>query len=315
MRSVFMGTPDFAVPSLQVLHQLTDLQAVYTQPDRPKGRGLAAAPPAVKLAALELGLPVRQPLRLRQPEVLAELTALRPDLIVVVAYAQLLPAALLELPRHGCVNVHASLLPAHRGGAPIHRAVLQGDAASGVTTMLMARGLDTGDILLQASTPIGPNETTGQLHDRLAPLGAQLLCETIRGLIAGQLTPRAQPSEGVSYAPNVQKSEGIIDWCRPAAEIHNQVRGLNPWPTAYTWQQGRLLRIWSTRLLAEEAGAAAGQVVELTGDGPIVATGAGRLLLCELQPESKRRMSGGDYVRGYGLQPGVVLGGESRPRD
>lgn len=315
MRTVFMGTPDFAVPCLERLHELTEVVAVYTQPDRPQGRGLCMAPPAVKVAATRLGLPVRQPERLRRPEALRELRELQPDLIVVVAYAQLLPRQVLDLPPHGCINVHASLLPAYRGGAPIHWAVLSGDAASGVTTMLMAEQLDAGDMLLQASIPIGPDETTGELHDRLAILGADLLAETLVKLEQGQLEPRPQPVSGVTYARNIQKSDGLIDWRRPATSIHNLVRGLNPWPTAFTHDGGRILRVWSSELQPPGEGGEPGQVLRLTGEGPVIAAGEGALLLRSVQPANKRRMGGADYARGYGLQPGSLLGGNQGQPD
>ncbi len=315
MRTVFMGTPDFAVPCLERLHKLTEVVAVYTQPDRPQGRGLSLAPPAVKVAADRLGLRVRQPERLRRPAALSELRELEPDLIVVVAYAQLLPRQVLDLPPRGCINVHASLLPAYRGGAPIHWAVLSGEAVSGVTTMLMSEQLDAGDMLLQASTPIGPDETTGELHDRLAILGADLLAETLVKLEQGQLQPRPQPASGVSYARNIQKSDGLIDWSMPASSIHNLVRGLNPWPAAFTYHQERMLRVWCSQLLPPGEGGDPGRVLRITSEGPVIATGSGALLLRSVQPASKRRMSGADYARGYGLQPGAMLGGNQGSAD
>lgn len=308
MRTVFMGTPEFAVPCLQRLQRLTEVVAVYTQPDRPQGRGLTTTPPAVKVAAEDLGLLVRQPERLRQASALAELLELQPDLIVVVAYAQMLPRRVLELPPHGCINVHASLLPAYRGGAPIHWAVLSGEAETGVTTMLMSERLDAGDMLLQARIAIGADETTGQLHDRLASLGADLLSETMVKLEQGELAPQPQPDVGVSYARNIQKSDGLIDWSRSAACIHNLVRGLNPWPSAFTWHGQKLLRIWSSQPLSADAVGEPGRVLQLLPDGPVIATGSGTVLLRSVQPANKRRMSGADYVRGYDLQVGALLG-------
>lgn len=308
MRTVFMGTPEFAVPCLQGLAQLTEIAAVYTQPDRPRGRGLATAPTPVKIAAEKLGVRVLQPERLRQLSAVEELAALQADLIVVVAYAQILPASILAMPRFGCINVHASLLPAYRGGAPIHWAVLKGELETGVTSMLMSRRLDAGDMLLQTKTPIGPDETTGQLHDRLSLLGADLLRQTIIDLQSGKLRPAPQPELGVSYAPNIQKSNGLIDWRRTAEQIHDQVRGLNPWPAAFTFHEGRLLRIWSSLKRPATSVARPGQVLQLTADGPLVSTGEGSLILREVQPESKRLMSGADYARGYNLRPGCILG-------
>lgn len=314
MRLVFMGTPDFAVPSLQRAARLADVVGVFTQPDRRQGRGLTLLPPPVKVAAAELGLPVFQPARLRDPAALKQLEELAPELIVVVAYAQILPRRVLELPRLGCVNVHASLLPAYRGGAPIHWAVINGETESGVTTMLMDCGLDTGGILLQAGTPIGENETAGELHDRLAVLGADLLEETLLKLQAGALTPRPQPEEGVTYARNLQKSDGELDWSQPARELHDRVRGLNPWPVAYTSHAGRTLRVWSTRvwaagLPADRENLPPGSIVEVNECGIVLQTGEGALLLTEVQPASKRRMSALDYARGYRLQAGDCLGG------
>lgn len=308
MRTVFMGTPEFAVPCLNRLAQMTEVVAVYTQPDRPKGRGLATLPTPVKTAALQLGVRVLQPERLRQPSVVEELAALQADLIVVVAYAQILPASILTMPRCGCINVHASLLPAYRGGAPIHWAVRSGERETGVTTMLMSRRLDAGEILLQSKTPIGPDETTGHLHDRLSMLGADLLEQTIIDLQLGKLRPVPQPELGVSYAPNIQKSDGLIDWGMGTEQIHDQVRGLNPWPAAFTFHEGRLLRIWSSRKGPESGVAEPGQVLQLTIDGPLVSTGTGSIVLREVQPESKRVMSGADYARGYNLRPGCILG-------
>jgi methionyl-tRNA formyltransferase len=307
MRTVFMGTPDFAVPCLKRLHQLAEVIAVYTQPDRRQGRGLKTTPPPVKVAAEGLDIAVYQPERLGRPNAWEQLKQLQPDLIVVGAYAQLLPRKVLQLPPQGCINVHASLLPAYRGGAPIHWAILNGEAESGVTTMLMSEQLDAGDILLQARTPIGADETTGELHDRLAILGADLLAETLHSLQQGQLQPRPQPQQGVSYARNILKSDGLIDWSRPAAQIHNQVRGLNPWPAAFTWHGERMLRVWASRVLPEQEQGQPGEVLRLAAEGPVIATGDGALVLITVQPANKRRMSGADYARGYQLEVGALL--------
>ncbi len=309
MKTVFMGTPDFAVPCLQRLAELTEVVGVFTQPDRPKGRGLTLVPPPVKTAAVELGLPVFQPARLRETAALSKLRELAPELIVVVAYAQLLPESVLTLPYHGCINVHASLLPAYRGGAPIHWSVVNGEKITGVTTMQMDRGLDTGDILLQVPIPVHPDETTGRLHDRLASLGADLLADTLQQLQNGELSSRPQPREGASYARNLIKADGLIDWHASAQQVHDRVRGLNPWPVAYTSHNGKTVRIWATRLAPEcqVRSAVPGQVIELTEAGPIIATGSGAVLLLEVQPESKRRMSGAAYANGYALQAGDKL--------
>ena len=310
MRTVFMGTPEFAVPCLRELAARTQVVGVFTQPDRRQGRGLTLAPPPVKQVAQELGLPVFQPSRLRNPDSWQQLEELAPDLIVVVAYAQLLTPQILALPRWGCINVHASLLPAYRGGAPIHWAIINGETETGITTMLMDEGLDTGDILLQEKVTIGPNETCGELHDRLAALGAETLAKTLTVLAEGGLKPIPQPESGASYARNLSKQDGLIDWGRPASHIHNLVRGLNPWPVAHTQHNGKPLRIFSTRVITggQKEKAEPGCVVAILEDGPVVQTGEGSLLLHEVQPANRRRMSGADYVRGHGLTMGTRLG-------
>lgn len=311
MRTIFMGTPEFAVPCLRELAASTQVIGVYTQPDRRQGRGLTLAPPPVKQVALELGLPVYQPARLRSPESWQQLQALAPDLIVVVAYAQILTPKVLALPRYGCINVHASLLPTYRGGAPIHWAIVKGETETGVTTMLMDAGLDTGDMLLQAKLPIGPDESCGQVHDRLAVLGAETLAKTLTALAEGQLEPIPQPEAGASYARNLTKQDGLIQWANSACDIHNLVRGLNPWPVAHTLHDGKLLRVFGTQVLGnsgETAGAEPGSIVDVTAAGPVVQTGNGVLLLKEVQPANKRRMSGADYTRGHGLTIDSRLG-------
>lgn len=311
MRTVFMGTPDFAVPCLRELAASTQVVGVYTQPDRRQGRGLTLAPPPVKQVALELGLPVYQPARLRSPENWQQLEALAPDLIVVVAYAQILTPKVLALPRYGCINVHASLLPAYRGGAPIHWAIVNGETETGVTTMLMDAGLDTGDMLLRAKLPIGPDESCGQVHDRLAVLGAETLAKTLAALAEGQLKPIPQPEAGASYARNLTKQDGLIQWTNSASDIHNLVRGLNPWPVAHTLHAGKPLRVFGTQVLdnsGEAVAAEPGCIVDVTAAGPAVQTGDGVLLLEEVQPANKRRMSGADYTRGHGLTIGSRLG-------
>ena len=311
MRAVFMGTPEFAVPCLRQLAACTEVVGVYTQPDRKQGRGLSLAAPPVKQEALELGLPVYQPARLRGAESWQQLQVLAPDIIVVVAYAQILTPRILALPRYGCVNVHASLLPAYRGGAPIHWAIVNGEAETGVTTMLMNSGLDTGDMLLQARLEIGANETCGEVHDRLAVLGAETLAKTLAALAADGLTPTPQPKKGASYARNLTKQDGLIDWSKSAQDIHNLVRGLNPWPVAHTQYAGKTLRIFATRLLPDASyttATAPGCVVDLTEQGPVVSTGTGFVLLHAVQPANKRRMGGADYVRGHGLTVGSRLG-------
>jgi len=310
MRTVFMGTPEFAVPCLRELAARSQVVGVFTQPDRRQGRGLTLTPPPVKRAAEELGLPVFQPSRLRSPESFKQLEALAPDLIVVVAYAQLLTPQILALPRWGCINVHASLLPAYRGGAPIHWAIVNGEKETGITTMLMDEGLDTGDILLQEKLTIEPDETCGELHDRLALLGAKTLAKTLEALAEGKLNPIPQRDSDASYARNLSKQDGLVDWTKNATDLHNLVRGLNPWPVAYTQHEGKPLRLFGTRVLAggEKGQAEPGVVVAISPEGPVVQTGEGCLLLTEVQPANRKRMSGADYVRGHGLTIGTRLG-------
>lgn len=311
MRIVFMGTPAFAVPCLErLLQDGHEVAGVFTQPDKPKGRGYAVTPPPVKQAAQKAGIPVFQPACVKTEEALAQLRALSPALIVVVAYGKILPQAILELPEYGCINVHASLLPRLRGAAPIQWAILRGDQKSGVTTMRMDTGLDTGDMLLRAETAIGPDETAGELHDKLSVLGARLLSETLCALQAGKLQRTPQQAGASTYAPMLDKSLCPIDWSRPAREIHNQIRGLSPWPVAVTRLQGRGLKVHASRLTADTAcGQPAGAVI--TGaDGELrVACGDGCVLslLC-LQAEGGKRMAAADFLRGHPVQAGTVLG-------
>ncbi len=297
MRILFMGTPEFAVPCLEALLQAGhEVCGVYTQPDKPKGRGYALAPPPVKELAQRFGLPVFQPKTLRTPEAAAEARALAPEVIVVVAYGKILPKEILEIPPRGCVNVHASLLPKYRGAGPIQWAVLNGETVTGVTTMYMAEGLDTGDMILRRETPIGPEETAGELHDRLSQLGAQLLTETL-GQIAAGTAPRI-PQEGASsYAPMLTKDLCPVDWTKSAQQVHNQVRGLSPWPVASTVYQGKRLRIHRAAL----ADGISGSPGELrTADGRfVVCCGEGAVELCSVQYEGGKRMDGVDFLRGH----------------
>lgn len=304
---VFMGTPDFALPSLEVLAAAgEEILAVVTQPDRTQGRGRRMAFSPVKALALDLHLPVWQPETLRDPEVLARFEAARPEAVVVVAYGLILPPALLNLPPLGCLNVHASLLPALRGPAPIPWAILRGLALTGVTTMRLDRGVDTGPMLLSRSTPILDMDTAGSLHDRLSILGAELLVETLAGLRNGTVKPRPQDELRASYAPMLKKSDGLVDWTRPAAELDRQVRGLDPWPGAYTLFEGRILKLFRTWAIAGQG--RPGEVRELLPEGLLVATGEGGLLMEELQLAGHRRMRAADFWRGRRLSPGRLLG-------
>lgn len=308
MRIVFMGTPDFAVPCLQqLLDHGHDVCAVYTQPDKPVGRKQILTPPPVKALALEHSLPVEQPTSFRDEETVAKLRAYQPDLIVVVAYGRILPKAVLDLPKYGCINVHGSLLPKYRGAAPIQWAVLNGDEITGVTTMMMAEGLDTGDMLQKTETKIDPNETSGELFDRLSEMGADLLLETIDGLEKGTVTREVQDESLASHTTKIDKSLSPIDWTKAAGAIHNQVRGLSPWPVAQTTFHGKTLKIHKTALSTESVSGKAGEMVVRSGRFFAVC-GSGALELLEVQYEGSRRMQASDFFRGHPIADGNRLG-------
>ena len=299
MRVVFMGTPDFAVPSLQkLLDAGFEVCAVYTQPDKPKGRGHKLQAPPVKELALRHEIPVFQPASLRKEEVQQELQSFQPDVIVVVAYGKILPKAVLDLPRLGCINVHGSLLPKYRGAAPIQWTVINGDGTGGVTTMFMGEGLDTGDMLLKAEIPVGAEETAGQLFDRLKDLGADLLLETLEKLERGKLTPVPQNEEDATHAPMLSKELSVIDWSTPARELHDLIRGLNPWPSAYSYLDGKKLKIHASRV-AEGSGEA-GKAFSKDGN-LLVYCGKDALELTEIQTENGKRMDGKSYLLGHPL--------------
>lgn len=308
LRIVFMGTPEFACPTLRTLIERGEqVVAVVTQPDRPKGRGQQTLPPPVKVVALEHGIPVLQPVKVRLPESIEEIRALEPDLVVVVAFGQILPKALLDIPKKGCINVHASLLPRYRGAAPLNWCIVNGETETGVTTMMMDVGLDTGDMLLKRATPIDPDEDTQSLHDRMSALGAELLAETLDRLVAGDLVPEKQDDALTCYAPMMKKEDGLIDWTRSAQSIKNQVRGMTPWPGAYSTLDGRFLKVYRVQTAANSG--VAGTVLSAGRDGIEVACGEGSLLIRELQLEGKKRMAAGDFLAGYKVQPGTPLGG------
>lgn len=313
LRVIFMGTAPLAAVSLKALLTSPGLMvvAVVTQPDRPKGRDLKLQPSAVKLVALEYNLPVLQPERARHPDFIEQLRALHPDLIVVAAYGQILPSAILDLPPYGCLNVHTSLLPKYRGAAPIQWAILNGDAETGVTIMKMDPGLDTGGIVSIVRTPVSPEDTAETLHDRLAILGAKLLLETIPDYVAGKLPPQPQPKEGASIVKKITKEDGLLDWRLPAVTLWNRVRGLTPWPGAYTFipaqPKARLLKVWQVRPEAASTGQP-GEVLAADRQGIVVCCGEGALRLMELQREGARRMSAADFLAGCPLPPGTVLG-------
>ena len=304
---VFMGTPAFACPILEALLVRADpVVGVVCQPDRPRGRGLGVSAPAVKRLAEANRLPVLQPERLRDAAFQDALRALAPDLVVVAAYGKILPRAVLDLPPRGCINVHASLLPRHRGAAPIAWSILAGDTVTGVTIMAMNEEMDAGDILLQRETPIAPDDTGGTLGERLARLGAAAIGEAIDGLQAGTLRPVPQPAAGVTFAPRIEREHCRLDWRRTAVELERQVRALAPSPSAFTTLGGKLLKVHRAALAAGTG--PAGQVVAAGPDGLVVAAGSGALRLLEVQLEGRRRLSAAEFLIGHRLAPGTCLG-------
>jgi len=304
-----MGTPQFACPTLRRLIERGDeILAVVTQPDRPKGRGQKSVSPPVKELAERHGLTVLQPLKVRAPEFIDAMREMLPDIIVVVAFGQLLPKSLLEIPRLGCINVHASLLPRYRGAAPLNWCIINGETETGVTTMLMDVGLDTGDMLLKKVTAIDPEEDTSSLHDRLSLLGAEALDETLDLLLAGKLIPEKQDDSLSCYAPMLKKEDGLIDWTRDPGTVKNLVRGMNPWPGAFTYLDGRLVKVFRVRTGQGEGGA--GTVLAADKDGIEVACDGGSVILEELQLEGKKRLPVRDFLAGCRMTPGTVLGKE-----
>ncbi|MFZ5861729.1 MAG: methionyl-tRNA formyltransferase [Nitrospirota bacterium] len=307
MRVIFMGTPEFALPSLEALRARGEqLVAVVTQPDRPQGRGQRVSAPPVKVAALAAGVPVQQPAKVRQPEFLEWCRTAAPDLIVVVAFGQILPKTLLDIPRLGCINVHASLLPKYRGAAPIAWAIIRGETETGITTMQMDPGMDTGPMLLQRAMAIRPEDTTATLGARLAALGARTLNETLDLLAAGRLSPTVQDSSRATLAPMLKKDDGRIDWRQPAAAIHALVRGMDPWPGAWTTHAGEPWRIWNATV--ESGTGEPGMVLRADAAGIAVGTRDGHLVITELQTPGKRRLVIRDYLTGHAITTGVQLG-------
>lgn len=303
MKVVYAGTPEFAVPPLRALVKAGhEVCRVYTQPDRPAGRGRKPRPSPVKLAAEELGLPMRQPASLRNDETQSLLKSLEADVMVVVAYGLILPNEVLSIPRLGCINIHASLLPRWRGAAPIQRAILAGDSETGVSLMCMDTGLDTGPVLTTATLPLHGKETAQDVHDALSKLGAEALPDCLTGLADGSLTAEAQPAEGSTYAPKLEKSEAGIDWTQSAVEIHRRIRAFNPWPVAHCPLGTDSVRIWKARVgPAKLHHGAPGEIIASTDEGLIVACGDGALTITELQFPGKRRMSALEAARGRAL--------------
>jgi len=311
MRLVFMGTPDFAVASLEALLRSDDsIVGVVTQPDRPKGRGQILRQSPVKLLAQRAQIPLLQPLKMKDPEFLQTLARWKPELIAVAAFGRILSPVILSLPPLGCINVHGSLLPKYRGAGPIQWAIVNGETETGVTTMLMDEGMDTGAMLLQEAIPIMPDDTTGTLSPRLAELGGRLLVETITRLKAGTLMPRPQNASQATLAPLLNKEDGVIDWALPAAVLANRVRGLSPWPGAYTTMAGsHRLTIWRALALPRPVTKPPGIVVAVTTEAIHVATGEGVLAVTELQPANSRRMAVSQYLAGHPVAVGEQLGG------
>ncbi|WP_102346988.1 methionyl-tRNA formyltransferase [Bacillus sp. Marseille-P3661] len=311
-RVVFMGTPDFSVPILrQLINDGYNVVGVVTQPDRPKGRKKELTPPPVKMEALKHNIPVVQPNKIKESEELKDVLALEPDLIVTAAFGQILPKQLLDAPKYGCINVHASLLPELRGGAPIHYAILQGKKETGITIMYMVEKLDAGDILTQVVVPIEEHDHVGSMHDKLSEAGAKLLSETIPSLLQGNITPVKQNDEFVTFAANIKREQERINWDETGEVIYNHIRGLHPWPVAYTFLNGEVLKIWWGEKISITNKPRPGTIINLENDGIIVASGNETAIkITELQPAGKKRMPVSQYLRGAGsnLEVGQVLG-------
>ena len=310
MKIIFMGTPDFAVGTLRSLaeagHEIT---LVVSQPDKPKGRGHAMVPTPVKVVAEELGIPVFQPVKIREAKDVLEKT--EADVCVVAAFGQIIPASILHMKKYGCINVHASMLPKYRGAAPIQWAVIDGEKESGVTIMQMDEGLDTGDMLAKAIVPLDEKETGGSLFDKLSEAGGRLCVETLAKLEKGEITPEKQGESPTAYASMLDKKMGNIDWNKSAVVIERLVRGLNPWPSAYTHLDGKTLKIWACDVLPQSASKGeSGEILEVTKDAIHVQTGDGILVLREIQLAGKARMDAGAFLRGYKVVPGTVLSAE-----
>ena len=299
---VFMGTPDFSVPILRMIHEEGyEVLAVVTQPDRPVGRKKVLTPPPVKAEAVRLGLPVIQPEKLRNSEELLEILALNPDIVITAAFGQILPKDLLEAPRFGCINVHASLLPKYRGGAPIHQAIIDGEEKTGVTIMYMAEKLDAGDIITQRAIAIEDEDNTGTMFEKLSVVGRDLLMDTLPLIIEGKNERIPQDEEKVTFAHNISREQERVNWSNSARAVFNQVRGLTPWPTAYTKFQGENVKLWSVKEGDSLTNQSPGQVIKINKNSFEVAAGDGKsIVICELQPAGKKRMTAQDYLRGTG---------------
>ncbi|MFQ5455801.1 MAG: methionyl-tRNA formyltransferase [Nitrospirota bacterium] len=310
MRIVFMGTPSFAIPSLDaIIDSDHEIAMVVTKTDRPKGRGKVLTPPPVKVRAEEMGLKIYQPFKVGESSFIDKLRELKIEMIVVTAFGQILPLEILNIPEYGCLNLHASLLPRYRGAAPINWAIIRGEKMTGVTTMLMDKGMDTGHIYLQREIEIGDKERAGGLTERLGGIGAKLLIETIDGIKNGRLSPNPQEGE-VIYAPIIKKSDARIDWSCRAGDIYNLVRGMDPWPVAYTFYKDERWLVWDVSVKAGSSGniiGEYGEIEDVTKEGISVRTGDGLVLIKELQPINRRRMKSREYIAGHRIEKGVVL--------
>ena len=308
MKIVFMGTPEFAVPSLNaLLISKKDVAAVVTQPDKPSGRGKKLTPPPVKVRALKAGLTVLQPERIKDETFANTLREINPDVIVVAAYGKILPKNIIRLPRYGCINVHASLLPRYRGAAPINWAIINGEKETGITIMQMDEGLDTGSILLQKGIEITKEDTAGALSNKLSKIGAELLIEGLNAIEKGEIKPIPQDNSMASYAPMLKKEDGQIDWTKGAEDIYNMVRGMDPWPGAFTYYKGELWKVWKVR--HGDAGKGhPGEILAADKDRIDVASGNSVISIIEIQPANKKRMAVSDFLRGNKIEKGIILG-------
>lgn len=308
MRVIFMGTPDFAVPSLEALLTKHEVVLVVTQPDKPKGRGKKMVPTPVKACALEHGIPVLQPEKVKEPEFVEQLRSYEPDLIAVTAFGQILSEPILEMPKYGCINVHGSLLPKYRGAAPMQWSIIDGEKVTGITTMYMAKGLDSGDMLLKAEVEITDEDTFATIHDKMAVIGANLLLDTLDQLEAGTLERIPQDHDAATYAPMITKETGHIDWSKNRQDIINLIRGLNPVPAAYTIYEEEVLKIFGAVISDVQADDAAnGEIVAVVKKGFVVKCGDGCLLITEVQARGGKRMMTDAYLRGHAMKEGILL--------
>lgn len=308
MKILFMGTPDIAVPTLKALIQSKhNVVGVVTQPDKPKGRGKAIGCSPVKETALQYDLPIYQPVKVREESFVETIKEIAPDVIIVIAFGQIIPKSILDLPKYGCINIHASLLPKYRGAAPIQWAIIEGETKTGLTTMCMEEGLDTGDMLLKEEVDIAGDETGGSLHDKLAQLGGSLILKTLDAVENGTMVRIKQDDSQSTYVSMLDKKMGYIDFSKSAEEIERLIRGLNPWPSAYTCLDGKTLKIWKADVLKEERAGETGEIVEVRKDAVLIKTGMGTLALKEVQLEGKKRMETEAFLRGYDIHVGTIL--------